>query len=69
LRIWFLGSAGVAESAKREKCEMPYEAKLPDGMPSLKIDTGDERYRALEALATTQKWTQETFSSVLGIEG
>jgi hypothetical protein len=47
---------------------MPYEARLPEGLPSLKIDTADERYKQLEALATSQKWTQETFSSVLGIE-
>jgi hypothetical protein len=48
--------------------DVPFEAKLPEGMPALKIDTGDERYKQLEALATAQKWTQEAFSSVLGIE-
>jgi hypothetical protein len=47
---------------------MPYEAKLPEGLPSLKIDTADERYKALEQLATREKWSQAAFSSVLGIE-
>jgi hypothetical protein len=47
---------------------MPYEAKLPEGLPSLKIDTADPRYQALEALATREKWTQGAFSDVLAIE-
>ena len=50
---------------------MPYEAKLPDGVTlpeGHRIDTTDARYRQLEQLATSQKWTQAAFSSVLGIE-
>ena len=50
---------------------MPYEAKLPDGVTlpdGFKIDTNDERYRALEQIATSQKFSQETFSSLLGLE-
>jgi hypothetical protein len=50
---------------------MPYEAKLPEGVTlpeGHRIDTADARYKQLEQLATSQKWTQEAFSSVLGIE-
>jgi hypothetical protein len=47
---------------------MAYEAKLPDGLPNLKIDTADERYKALEQLATRENWSQATFSNVLGLE-
>jgi hypothetical protein len=45
-----------------------YEPKLSDGLPSLKIDTADERYKALEQLATRENWSQKAFSDVLGIE-
>ena len=36
--------------------------------PGFSINTGDERYKQLEALATREKWTQAAFSDVLGIE-
>jgi hypothetical protein len=51
---------------------MAYEAKLPEGVTlpeGFKIDTSDERYKALEQLASSQKFSQETFSNLLGIEG
>jgi hypothetical protein len=50
---------------------MPYEAKLPPGMTlpeGHRIDTSHARYKALEALATSQKWSQDSFSGALGIE-
>jgi hypothetical protein len=48
---------------------MAYEPRLPDGLPTdLKIDTSSAPYKALEALATREKWTQAAFSDVLGIE-
>jgi hypothetical protein len=47
------------------KAELPPDVKLPEGH---RIDTSDERYKQLEQLATSQRWTQETFSSVLGLE-
>jgi hypothetical protein len=50
---------------------MAYEPKLPDGVilpPGLRVDTGDARYRALEALATRESWSQAAFSETLGIE-
>jgi hypothetical protein len=50
---------------------MAYEPKLPDGVslpPGLRVDTSDARYRALEALATRESWSQAAFSETLGIE-
>ena len=50
---------------------MAFEPKLPDGVslpPGHSIDTNHARYKALHDLATSQKWTQDAFSSVLGIE-
>ena len=50
---------------------MPYEAKLSEGVSlpeGHRIDTGNERSKALEALATREKWTQAAFSDVLSIE-
>lgn len=50
---------------------MAYEPKLPDGVSlplGFKIDTSDERYKALEQLATREKWSQKALSDVLGIE-
>jgi hypothetical protein len=50
---------------------MAYEAKLPDGVSlpeGHRIDTSDARYKALEGLAEREKWSQSTFSNVLGIE-
>jgi hypothetical protein len=50
---------------------MAYEAKLPEGVSlpeGHRIDVSDARYKQLEQLATSQKWTQEAFSSVLGLE-
>jgi hypothetical protein len=47
------------------KAELPAGVTLPEGH---RIDVSDGRYKQLEALATSQKWTQAAFSSVLGIE-
>jgi hypothetical protein len=50
---------------------MPYEAKLPAGVTlpeGHRIDSADPRYRALEQIATSQKFSQETFSNLLGLE-
>jgi hypothetical protein len=47
------------------KAELPAGVTLPEGH---RIDVNDSRFKQLEALATSQKWTQEAFSSVLGIE-
>jgi hypothetical protein len=47
------------------KAELPPGVSLPEGH---RIDVSDARFKALEALATREKWTQEAFSSVLGIE-
>jgi hypothetical protein len=50
---------------------MPYEPKLADGVSlpeGHRIDVGDERYKALEALATRERWSQAAFSDVLSIE-
>jgi hypothetical protein len=47
------------------KAELPAGVTLPEG---LKIDTNDERYKALEQLATRERWTQKALSDVLGIE-
>ena len=50
---------------------MAYEARLPDGVSlpeGHRIDTGDERYLQLEAVATAHKWSQAAFSDVLGVE-
>jgi hypothetical protein len=46
---------------------MPFEPK-PEGLPPLRIDTSDARYKALEALATREGWSQKAFSETLGIE-
>jgi hypothetical protein len=48
------------------EAKLPPDVKLPDGY---KIDTADERYKQLEAVATAHKWSQEAFTEVLGIEG
>ncbi len=51
---------------------MAYEPKLPEGVslpPGFKVDTGDARYKALEELATRERWSQKAFSDLLGIEG
>jgi hypothetical protein len=45
-----------------------YTATLPEGMPNLKIDTTDARYKALEAVATREGWSQKAFSDTLGLE-
>jgi hypothetical protein len=45
-----------------------YRPELPEGMGSLKIDTSHADYRALEALAREEGWTQKSFSRVLGLE-
>jgi hypothetical protein len=50
---------------------MAYEPKLPEGVtlpPGHSIDANSSRYKELEALATSQKWTQDAFSGVLGLE-
>jgi len=50
---------------------MPFEARLSDGVKlpdGYSINTADERYKALEVLATREKWTQAAFSDVLSIE-
>jgi hypothetical protein len=50
---------------------MAYEPKLPEGVTlpeGHRIDTADERYRQLEAVATAHKWSQAAFSDVLGVE-
>jgi hypothetical protein len=47
------------------KAELPPGVSLPEGH---RIDVVDERYKQLEQLATSQRWTQETFSRVLGRE-
>jgi hypothetical protein len=50
---------------------MAYEPKLPAGISlpeGHSIDTSAARYKELEALATSQKWTQDAFSGVLGLE-
>jgi hypothetical protein len=47
------------------KAELPPDVKLPEGH---RIDTSDERYRQLEALATAHKWSQAAFSETLAIE-
>jgi hypothetical protein len=47
---------------------MPFAPKLPEGLPPLRIDTSDARYKALEALATREGWSQKAFSETLGIE-
>jgi hypothetical protein len=49
---------------------MAYKAELPPGIslpPGASIDTSSSRYKELEALATSQKWTQDAFSGVLGM--
>jgi hypothetical protein len=47
---------------------VPYTPTLPEGMPALKVDTSDARYKALEELATREKWSQKAFSETLGLE-
>jgi|ERR1700722_16833252 len=50
---------------------MAYSPKLPEGItlpPGHSIDTSAARYKELEALATRQKWSQDAFSGVLGLE-
>jgi hypothetical protein len=50
---------------------MAYEPKLPEGVtlpPGHSIDANSSRYKELEALATSQNWTQDAFSGVLGLE-
>jgi hypothetical protein len=50
---------------------MPYEAKLPEGVslpPGHSINVASEPYKQLEAIATAHKWSQESFSAVLGVE-
>jgi hypothetical protein len=46
------------------KAELPPGVTLPEGH---RIDTSDARYKQLEQLASSQKWTQAAFSPVLGI--
>ena len=48
-----------------------YRPDLPEGVtlpPGASIDTASARYRELEALATSQKWSQDSFSGALGLE-
>jgi hypothetical protein len=47
------------------KPELPAGISLPEGHS---IDTGAARYKELEQLATSQNWTQDAFSGVLGLE-
>jgi hypothetical protein len=50
---------------------MPYDARLSDGVKlpeGHRIDTADPRYKALEELATRERWSQAAFTSVLDIE-
>jgi hypothetical protein len=50
---------------------VPFEPKLPAGISlpeGHSIDTGAARYKELEQLATSQNWTQDAFSGVLGLE-
>lgn len=48
-----------------------YKPELPPGVtlpPGYRIRTEDHRYRALEALARSEGWSQKAFSETLRIE-
>jgi hypothetical protein len=45
-----------------------YIPTLPDDMKGLSINTEHADYKALEALAREEGWTQKSFSRVLGLE-
>jgi hypothetical protein len=47
------------------KPDLPDDVKLPDGHS---INTAHSDYRALEALAREEGWSQKSFSRVLGLE-
>lgn len=50
---------------------MAYKAELPEGVTlpeGHNIDTSHAAFKQLEAIATEEKWTQKSFSRVLGIE-
>jgi hypothetical protein len=50
---------------------MAYEPRLPEGLSlpaGHSINTASEPYKQLEAVATAHKWSQESFSAVLGVE-
>src|ERR1700733_7713761 len=48
------------------KPELPVDVVLPAGYS---VDVNHPAYKQLEAVATEEKWTQKSFSRVLGIEG
>ena len=63
---------GSARGHEGKALTVAYEPKLPEGVslpPGFKVDTGDARYKALEELATRERWSQKAFSDLLGIEG
>jgi hypothetical protein len=45
-----------------------YKPDLPEDMKGLSINTDHADYKALEALAREENWTQKSFSRVLGLE-
>ena len=45
-----------------------YRPELPEDMKGLSINTSHADYKALEALAREEGWTQKSFSRVLGLE-
>jgi hypothetical protein len=47
------------------KPELPADVKLPEGHS---INTAHADYKALEALAKEEGWSQASFSKVLGLE-
>jgi hypothetical protein len=47
------------------KAELPPDVSLPEGH---RIDTSHQAYKALEAVATEERWSQKSFTRVLGIE-
>ena len=45
-----------------------YRPDLPDDLKGLSINTNHADYKALEALAREEGWTQKSFSRVLSLE-